>query len=126
RCQASASDCTALCMRVVPQATSATTKQCELVALDGGGSGVHVIYKQFCVGGRRPGGLLAPADARATNPLGAWLAECAHLEAASVDAFAILQSEIAAHQGPQLLIAAAAAAAQDERRHARVIGSLAL
>ncbi len=126
RCQASASDCNVLCLRQVPQAQAAQLRKCELVALDEGGVAVHVVYVPYCVGGRCPPGLAAPtAAAHASSPLGAWLAACAHLEAASIDAFDILATELGAHRAPRRLIAAARTAARDERRHARVIGRLA-
>ena len=99
-------------------------KKCELVAADGG-QAVHVVFALKCTGGRRPEGLTSPALATRRDPLGAWLAGCAHLEAASIDAFEILASELAAHRGPRPLIAAARAAGRDERRHAAVVGRLA-
>jgi len=126
RCQASASDCTPLCERTLfgTRAPSGAIKQCQLVTADGG-LAVHVVYTEYCIGGRRPEGLAAPTLAGSPDPLGAWLAGCAHLEAASIDAFEILAAELAAHRAPRPLIRAARAAAADERRHADVIGRLA-
>jgi hypothetical protein len=123
RCQSSASDCDELCRRTVQQPV--WIEQGQLVNLDGGGVAVRVVYKQYCVGGRCPAGLAAPALTGGASPLGAWLAACAHLEAASIDAFAILGDELCAHAAPRALIRAAGAAARDERRHADVIGWLA-
>jgi hypothetical protein len=99
-------------------------KKCELVAADGG-QAVHVVYALKCTGGRRPEGLASPALAARQDPLGAWLAGNAHLEAASIDAFEILAAELGAHRGPPSLIRAARAAGRDERRHADVVGRLA-
>jgi len=47
------------------------------------------------------------------------------MEAASIDAFEILATELDAHRAPPALIQAARAAAADERRHADAIGRLA-
>lgn len=76
------------------------------------------------VGGRRPPGLI-PAEIGGRDHPGRWLAELAHLEAASVPAFERLAGELAALGAPAALIARARAAADDERRHARVVGALA-
>lgn len=78
-----------------------------------------------CSIGRLPPGLcrrLAPA---ATGPVGAFFAEVAHLEAASVPAFAQLARELALHGAPSPLIGAALRARDDERRHARMTARLA-
>ena len=76
-----------------------------------------------CVG-RRPQGLAQPPSPR-TLSLGAYLAEAAHLEAASVDAFRHLGRELLAHRAPRRLVRAAERAARDEVRHARVTTALA-
>jgi hypothetical protein len=73
--------------------------------------------------GRRPAGLILPSLASAG--LGAALARMAHLEAASVPAFAQLERELAAHGAPAPLIAGARRARADELRHARLVGDLA-
>lgn len=77
-----------------------------------------------CVG-RRPDGLRAPAGCAATGPVGAFLAEAAHLEAASVTAFRRLRRELRAHGAPARLLRAASRAAGDEIRHARQTAGLA-
>jgi hypothetical protein len=125
RCQANPSDCEPLCRTALPQSQTVFLKQCELVTSDGGALEVRVVYVHPCVGGRCPAGLATPTPADGSNPLGAWLAMCAHLEAASIDAFEILAAELDAHHSPQHLIRAARAAACDERRHARIMGGLA-
>lgn len=73
--------------------------------------------------GRRPAGLLA-VETAAT--LGGWLAENAHLEAASVPAFLDLARELELHGAPTALASACRRAAVDEVRHARAIGGLAI
>jgi hypothetical protein len=76
--------------------------------------------------GRRPPGLWLPAPATAASDgIGFELARMAHLEAASVPAFAQLAAELAAHGAPERLIAGARRALADEERHARVVGDLA-
>jgi hypothetical protein len=73
--------------------------------------------------GRRPEGLELglPADAS----LGAYFAEVASLEAASVPAFRRLDRELAQHRAPEALRRRARAAAHDEVRHARAMRRLA-
>jgi hypothetical protein len=126
RCQASATDCLPLCERALSSTTSPNgqIKGCSLVTVDGG-LAVQVAYTPVCLGGRRPEGLAPGLPCGDPSPLGAWLAATAHLEAASIDAFAILAAEIEAHGGPRPLVRAAHAASRDERRHANVIGLLA-
>lgn len=124
RCQASSSDCTALCERAVwSSGDEPTIKSCKLITADGGIS-VHIVSETPC-GGRCPEGLARPSFGVAADPLGAWLAANAHLEAASVDAFEILAAELGAHRAPSVFIQAACAAIADERRHAETIGRLA-
>jgi rubrerythrin len=75
-----------------------------------------------CVG-RLPPGLCNAPDLDRT--IGEWLANAAHMEAASVHAFEILVGELIAHHAPEALIQAARDAASDERRHAQIMGDLA-
>ena len=119
RCQASSSDCTPLCERFAHMGA----KSCQVVMVDGGLE-VRNVYANPC-GGRCPEGLAPPAHGGTGDPLGAWLAASAHLEAASIDAFEILATELGAHRAPPALIQAARAATADERRHADAIGRLA-
>ena len=74
--------------------------------------------------GRRPEGLAA-CDAVASSPVGAFFAHAAHLEAASVHAFARMRDELRALRAPRSLVFAATRAIADERRHARVVSALA-
>lgn len=77
----------------------------------------------ICCTGRRPEGLAL--DAAEGTPLGRWFADMAALEAASVDAFAVLRDELRAHGAPRRLLRGVARAERDEVRHARVTGGLA-
>jgi hypothetical protein len=83
-----------------------------------------------CQTGRRPEGLVArDAGAQsnvATDPVARYLAEMAWLEAASVPAFERLSRELEAHGAPRRLQDASRHAADEEVRHARVIGALAM
>ena len=74
--------------------------------------------------GRRPLGHTQPRQ-RGATPLAQTLAEAAHLEAASVIAFARLARDLVRLGAPAGLVARARAAAQDEVRHARSLGHLA-
>ncbi len=76
-----------------------------------------------CPGGRRPSGY--ESSDRPLLDVGDYFAELARLEAASVDAFELLATELAAHGAPFALVRRARRAATDERRHARVVAALA-
>ncbi|HEY2366099.1 MAG TPA: ferritin-like domain-containing protein, partial [Polyangiaceae bacterium] len=75
-------------------------------------------------GGRRPEGLV-PRDARSASSVGAFFAHAAHLEAASVYAFARMRGELRTLRAPSRLVSRATRAIADERRHARVVSALA-
>jgi hypothetical protein len=74
--------------------------------------------------GRAYDGMPTPRTTQ-TTPLGRYLAMTAQLEAASVDAFRILEAELIAHQAPPPLVDGARRAAMDEVRHARTTRRLA-
>lgn len=76
-----------------------------------------------CIG-RRPAGLRR-ARAAAASALGLHFAGVAHLEAASVHAFARLRRELLHHGAPRRLVRAAERAMRDEVRHAAVARRLA-
>lgn len=76
------------------------------------------------VEGRRPAALQL-ADGQADCDVGAFFAEAAQLEAASITAFAILADELAFHGAPAELVAAARRAEADEIRHTRMTTALA-
>jgi len=103
-------------------ASCVQTEGCTATPFD---LGVAEVICQFhCRGGRRPDEWVR-AEGRAHEVVGAWLAEAAQVEAASVPAFEILADELRAHHAPPALVARALASADDERRHARVMASLA-
>ena len=89
-----------------------------------GPGGLYISCQGLGCPGRRPAGLEGAAPAQGT-PVGAWLADAAHLEAASVDAFALLAAELRLHQAPASLIERAQRAEADEIRHARMTAKLA-
>ncbi len=68
--------------------------------------------------GRLPSGLIARRSL-ASSPIARWLAEGAHLEAASVPAFEDLAAELDSFGAPAHLARAARRSVDDERRHAR-------
>ncbi len=78
------------------------------------------------VAGRRPDGLQSEGLPQGGDPVGRWLAEVAHLEAAAVFAFANLARELAHHGAPQDLVDRALDAARDEVIHADLTSALAL
>lgn len=78
-----------------------------------------------CVVGRRPAGLRPPRHRDTATPAARYLADAARLEAASVDAFRNLTTELVAHRAPRRLVRATRRAADDEVRHARVTAALA-
>lgn len=76
--------------------------------------------------GRRPRGLAVwggPSGASLSLP--AWLAECAHLEAASVIAFQHLEQDLRQLGAPPSMVASARRARADVIRHAREMTTLA-
>ncbi len=74
--------------------------------------------------GRAPAGF-THARPPARDSVGAYFAEVAHLEAASVIAFRILASELRAHRAPLSLVRRAHRCARDEIAHSIVTGALA-
>lgn len=74
--------------------------------------------------GRRPEGL-EPSACSEADDLGAYFAESARLEAASVHAFERLAEELTLHGAPKRLVRAARRARADEVRHARTTRALA-
>lgn len=73
--------------------------------------------------GRRPAELYF-SPSHATSAVGAFFAHVMQLEAASIDAFDILATELQAHGAPASLIAAAHKARADEVRHTRMAAAL--
>jgi hypothetical protein len=77
-----------------------------------------------CVEGRRPAGLAAARLDR-SSALAAYFARAAHLEAASIDAFEMLEAELVEHGAPSRLCEQVRRAAKDEVRHAKIMGAFA-
>jgi rubrerythrin len=75
--------------------------------------------------GRPVDGLAAPLLPAELDAVGRYLANAAYLEAASIDAFVILEAELHAHGAPPALIAKARRAAAQEAVHAQLMGGLA-
>jgi hypothetical protein len=95
---------------------------------DPAGTPARLGYSICSTVGRRPAGLEAtdaPGGTTATTALADYFAEVAHLEAASVEAFARLRDELVAHGAPEALVQLASRSARDEVRHARMMGRLA-
>lgn len=97
---------------------------CDAITLDNGTPAVRCSDPYSCVGGRRPRGLIG-AGARSMSRRGRFLAESAHLEAASVVAFDRLGAELRSLGAPRSLVRRALIASRQEERHARVMESLA-
>ena len=95
------------------------------LTVDGESSLDMVVYgvDAQCIGGRRPAGY---RRGRPCGPaVGAYIAQQAELEAASVRAFADLHDDLIALGAPRPLVRATVSAAADEVRHARVCDRLA-
>jgi hypothetical protein len=100
-----------------------TVESCRVVGADGGTFEIECTYAPPPCG-RRPRGFAAAQISSGTE-IGRYLAASAALEAASVDAFAILAEELRAHGAPARLVRAARRAGRDEVRHARMMSALA-
>ena len=86
----------------------------------------HVVLSpSTCAIGRRPAGLRSAQSDANDRTLGAFLAQIARLEAASVFAFAQLAEELHTLGAPRALIERACAAVCDEERHADAMSELA-
>jgi hypothetical protein len=85
-----------------------------------------VIECAICPGsaGRRPEAFVAVATKNA-SPLGAYFADLASLEAASIEAFGRLRAELASFEAPSELVEEAERARRDEIAHARSMSRLA-
>jgi hypothetical protein len=90
-------------------------------------AGAVIIDCSICPGsaGRVPAGLAPIAGAAASSLLGAYFANAARLEAASVTAFRRLRDELALHGAPGELLEAARDAERDEVRHTLAMARLA-
>ena len=98
--------------------------ECEVNEVATETTRVHVVYDDGTVCGRAPAGLASSGRIAGHDDVIAWLARAAHLEAASVVAFAHLAVDLARLGAPRALIHGALAAAQDEVRHAAMLRAL--
>ena len=131
-CRLDADACHALCSMLMSRAGLATgscTVQFQGDTVKAASSYTERVQSTSCSGGasegRRPAGLVTPRCIEATNPLGAWLAEAAWLEAASIPAFIYLARELDLHGAPRGLARLALVAARDEIRHAHMMNAMA-
>jgi hypothetical protein len=131
-CRADADACMNLCESVLENKTSGGSLTGCNVGFRSDAAVVKIAYETYAGGrncpvpvGRRTQHVRDPDKLVARDLAGAWLAEAAWLEGASVHAFHQLASELAVHGAPALLIRAAQTAARDEARHAIVVGALA-
>ena len=90
-------------------------------------AGAVIIDCSVCPGspGRVPAGLAPIAGVRSSSLLGAYFANAARLEAASVTAFRRLREELAIHGAPAELLESARDAERDEVRHTLAMARLA-
>jgi hypothetical protein len=108
-----------------PYSTGGSVVQsCAITTDDAGAPVLECVYSAPPCG-RRPSRFRAKRPWTATDPLAAYLASSALLEAISVDAFEILAAELQAHGAPHRLVRAASRAAREEVRHARETMALA-
>ncbi|HEX4516106.1 MAG TPA: hypothetical protein VH054_21310, partial [Polyangiaceae bacterium] len=91
-------------------------------------AGYYLTCGAGCIGRLHDGARADAANACASlaRSAGDFLADAARLEAASVDAFEIVATELDAFGAPAELVRAAREAAREERRHARVVAALAV
>lgn len=129
-CRVDADACKDLCTILMQRAGLSTPSTCA-VQFRGDTVEASASYWQEISGpgcaaeGRRPAGLVTPRGIEATTRAGAWLAQAAWLEAASIPAFVYLARELDAFGAPRGLARAALAAVRDEIRHARIMNTLA-
>lgn len=136
-CYFAVNDCAALCpdIHYNCHATESYCRTADAGDPDAGVDGVVipdeagavVIDCSICPGsaGRVPAGLAPGGDARARSLLGAYFANAARLEAASVTSFRRLREELASHGAPGELLEAARDAERDEVRHTLAMARLA-
>lgn len=110
-----------LCAQHCPGADSCESE--PIVQPDGTSiPALHCASHYTCSAGRRPAGMMN--DFAAPTTAAQWLAQAAHLEAVSVDAFRLLRRDLRAHRAPRSMLRQASRAAREEKRHARRVRSL--
>lgn len=86
---------------------------------------VECSWEQGCPGGRRPRGLIDVLPQGTREGAGAWLAQIAWMERASIHAFEDLALDLVRFGAPAHLVRGALRAARDEQRHAALVDELA-
>ncbi len=96
---------------------------CTSGVLTPGDGGALGIICTDCLGGggRRPRGLKRTKRVVARTRIGAYFAQMAHEESASVHAFHRMKQELLAFGAPSRLVSAASRAAKEETRHTRMM-----
>jgi hypothetical protein len=120
-----ASQCAMICP---PTGSGKTAISCYIADSSGYSANamqIHCSYYGPCATGRRPQGLAHSAPSRGPSATARTLAQMAHLEAASVLAFAQLARELEDHGAPRGLREGARRSMRDEVRHASVVRGLA-
>lgn len=112
--------CVVLCEEGNP---TGTLRSCRVLRADGGVQSVDCESSNVCYAGRAPPGLSAQRS-DAADAVARFFADTQRLEAAAVDAFALLTLELAAHGAPADLVARSVSAEADERRHAAQMAAL--
>jgi hypothetical protein len=118
--------CTAFCESPPDSLCSYPVEECSFVTLDGG-PGVSCTISSCghqCTG-RRPASLLASSPSHAASPVGAYLADAARLEGASVVAFQVLANELRMLGAPEPMIRAARRSGLEEVRHTEITSAMA-
>ena len=125
-------DCSRVCPGNLYFACHYVSPNCDGGIVDDGSTGNStdtlvecLTSPAVCGTGRKPDGLLPTHHRGRVSHVGAWLAAAAHLEAASVHAFRILERELAELGAPDDLLLAAERARKDEIRHTKTAARLA-
>lgn len=123
-CIVSDGNCEALCRAALGLEPETAVIKCVITSASPQGAMLAATYIEpiDCGIGRKPDGYYAP---RRRTGVGAWLANVATLEAASVTAFARLARSLARFDAPAKLVEAAKRAIGDELAHAAAMGKLA-
>jgi hypothetical protein len=125
-CYIMLSDCDNICNTLFFNCHAADRSCSDAGVILGDDAGMVDVDCTTCPGavGRVPAGLLRASISR-SSPLGDYFARAAHLEAASVHAFARLHDELSIHGAPVRILASVRRAKRDEIRHTRMTASMA-
>jgi hypothetical protein len=97
---------------------------CQAMTVNGAPAIACQVEQRCFTTGRRPASLLDGAE-HTCHPAGAFFAESARLEAASIVAFRILARELRAHGAPEVLVRWSNRSGLEEVGHARITAALA-